>query len=116
MGKFLICFALVAAATALSVQPTLRVARPLAVSRRAPSPCALLPPATAGVGLGSSGAFGVAAADSLSQVDMPSTLLAADLIEVFQGFADSPAILLIPIGAGALVAALIVTVLVKSAG
>jgi hypothetical protein len=38
------------------------------------------------------------------------------VFDAISGFANSPAVLLIPIGAGSLVAAAIIYVLVKSAG
>jgi hypothetical protein len=112
---------LVAAVAALSVEPSLRIARPAVLGRRASSPTALLPSVSAGVGLGATGSvtaatLGAAAADSMARVDLPSTVLVADVIEFFQAFADSPFILLIPIGAGAGVAAIIIFLLVKSAG
>ena len=47
---------------------------------------------------------------------LPSTLLLSDTLDALQGFVGSPLILLIPIGAGSLVAAGIIWVLVKSAG
>uniref|UniRef100_A0A6T7FYM7 Uncharacterized protein n=1 Tax=Coccolithus braarudii TaxID=221442 RepID=A0A6T7FYM7_9EUKA len=43
-------------------------------------------------------------------------VLTSDIIDALAGFANSPAILLIPIGAGTVVASLIILILVKSAG
>ena len=47
---------------------------------------------------------------------LPSTLLADSPLDFLVGFDTSPLILLVPIGAGSLVAAAIIWVLVKSAG
>lgn len=121
MSRTIGFLALVATVAALRVEPLLRIARPAVVARRVSNPTALLPSASAGVGLGGSDSvtaatLGAAAADSLAQVDLPSTVLVADVIEFFQAFADSPFILLIPIGAGAAVASIIIYILVKSAG
>ena len=46
----------------------------------------------------------------------PTSLLLSDVFDGLQSFAASPAILLVPIGAGTLVAMAIIYVLVKSAG
>ena len=47
----------------------------------------------------------------------PATaLLVADVLDTLQGFAGSPLLLLVPIGAGTLVASIIIYLLVKSAG
>ena len=54
------------------------------------------------------------AAASVS-ASLPSSVLVSDVFDGLQGFATSPLILLVPIGAGTLVAALIIYVLVKSA-
>lgn len=51
-----------------------------------------------------------------ASLDHTSVLLSEGFLDVLQGFADSPAILLIPIGAGATVASIIIFILVKSAG
>lgn len=45
-----------------------------------------------------------------------STVVVADIIDQVAAFADSPFILILPIGGGALVASLIILILVKSAG
>jgi len=49
-------------------------------------------------------------------MEAPSLLLAdaADVFEVLAGIANSPLILLVPIGAGTLVASIIIFILVKS--
>ena len=46
---------------------------------------------------------------------LPTTTAVADIVDNVAAFADSPAILLLPIGAGAVVAGLIIFVLVKAA-
>mgnify|MGYP004388443201 CR=1 FL=1 len=56
------------------------------------------------------------AASSLGSVALPTSLLTSDAFDAIAGFADSPAILLLPIGGGILVASLIILILVKSAG
>mmetsp|Transcript_14061 Transcript_14061/g.23317 ORF Transcript_14061/g.23317 Transcript_14061/m.23317 type:complete len:110 (+) Transcript_14061:66-395(+) len=50
-----------------------------------------------------------------NEIELPPILL-ADVIDAIAGFADSPLILLLPIGAGTLVACVIIFILVKSAG
>jgi len=56
-----------------------------------------------------------AAASALTS--LPTTLLAdSSPLDFLVAFANSPAILLLPIGAGSVVAGLIIFVLVKSAG
>ena len=47
---------------------------------------------------------------------LPSAVLLSDAVDTLQGFAMNPLILLLPIGAGTLVAAGIIYILVKSAG
>lgn len=47
---------------------------------------------------------------------LPSSLLIADIVDTISGVANSPLVLLIPIGGGSLVAAIIIYILVKSAG
>ena len=47
---------------------------------------------------------------------LPSSLLLSDAFDMISGFAGSPLILLLPIGAGTLVASIIIFILVKSAG
>ena len=47
---------------------------------------------------------------------MQSTVTISDAFDLISGFANSPLILLVPIGAGTLVAAIIIYVLVKAAG
>lgn len=47
---------------------------------------------------------------------LPSSVLIGDVFDAISGFAGSPAILLVPISAGALIAGLIILILVKSAG
>ena len=95
---------LVASAHGLVLQPArLPVAR--AIAPRATAPAMLLPEALP--------TLDVAASLPSS---LPSTVLVADLVDAISGFASSPLILLVPIGAGTLVAAAIIYVLVKSAG
>ncbi len=122
MLRLLVALGLVTA-SALCVGPTGRAPRIPSIALRTRSPRAVLAPADAGASLGA-GVAGVAATQTsaaallpaLQTVDLPSTVLVADLIDIVQGFADSPLILLIPIGAGAAVAGIIMYVLVKSAG
>ena len=47
---------------------------------------------------------------------LPSTVMLSDVMDAVAGFAGSPLILLVPIGAGTLVACGIIFVLVKAAG
>ena len=61
-------------------------------------------------------AFGNAACSRLRAGPLPTTTAVADIVDNVAAFADSPAILLLPIGAGAVVAGLIIFVLVKAAG
>jgi hypothetical protein len=56
------------------------------------------------------------AAATSAAASMPATMLLGDAFDALSGFLGSPAILLIPIGAGSLVASLIIWVLVKAAG
>ena len=56
------------------------------------------------------------AAQPLLHASLPTTTAVADIVDNVAAFADSPAILLLPIGAGAVVAGLIIFVLVKAAG
>ena len=113
----LLCLA--AAASALSVA-TLRTASRARSVQRASAPCALLPSPPLAMGIADTALLAVprttAVVDSFASVDLPSSVLVADIIDFFQGFAGSPFILLVPIGAGALVAAIIISILVKSAG
>ena len=75
---------------------------------RSATPAMLAPIPLAGA---SAPSFAAAAATAV-----PASLLVADVFDAISGFANSPAVLLIPIGAGSLVAAAIIYVLVKSAG
>ena len=95
---------LVAGAHAALVQPTRLPCARRAVARAA-APTMLVPEALAPLD----------AAASVS-ASLPSSVLVSDVFDGLQGFATSPLILLVPIGAGTLVAALIIYVLVKSAG
>ena len=56
------------------------------------------------------------APEPLLHASLPTTAAVADIVDNVAAFADSPAILLLPIGAGAVVAGLIIFVLVKAAG
>ena len=55
-------------------------------------------------------------AEPLLRESLPTTTAVADIVDNVAAFAGSPAILLLPIGAGAVVAGLIIFVLVKAAG
>ena len=57
----------------------------------------------------------LAAPHNVAELPMPSLLLGEGIFDVLAGIAGSPIILLIPIGAGTLVALGIIWVLVKSA-
>jgi len=57
-----------------------------------------------------------AAAAAAATAALPASVLVGDIADVLQGFAGSPLILLVPMGAGALVASIIIFILVKSAG
>ena len=84
---------------------------PAAVSMTMPLPdaAALLPPAQLLPAFDHS----EIAASSAVQT---STVLIGDAFDIISGFANSPAVLLVPIGAGSLVAGLIIFILVKAAG
>ena len=86
------------------VQPPTRLPCARSAAPRAASPSMLLPPIPLDV-----------AASSVS-TSLPSTVLVSDAFELITSFGNSPFVLLIPIGAGTLVASLIIWVLVKSAG
>ena len=60
--------------------------------------------------------MGLFAPEPLLHASLPTTTAVADIVDNVAAFADSPAILLLPIGAGAVVAGLIIFVLVKAAG
>ena len=47
---------------------------------------------------------------------LPTSVLVSDIADALQGFGNSPFVLLVPIGAGAALAAIIIFILVKSAG
>ena len=64
--------------------------------------------------LGAAG--GDAAAADAVQLDAAEVLLLGAVAQGVAGFATNPLILLLPIGAGTLVAAIIIFILVKSAG
>jgi hypothetical protein len=92
------------------------------------APAARLPCAQSGVRTPSAVAMHVPVAEVLpfdppalldaatTASSMPSSLLIGDVLESIAGFATSPLVLLLPIGAGSLVAAIIIYILVKSAG
>ena len=86
------------------------VHRPIALSRRAmqaaPTMVAVEPLAQAAQ---------LAAPHTVAELPMPSLLLGEGIFDVLAGIAGSPIILLVPIGAGTLVALGIIWVLVKSA-
>lgn len=98
----LVCLA--AGAQAFVVQPPARLPCTRCAAPRVAAPSMLLTELPLDV-----------AAASVS-ASLPSTVLVSEVFDSLQGFAGSPAILLLPIGVGSLVAAGIIFVLVKSAG
>ena len=105
-GVLALCLLVVSGASAALVQPaSLRSATRYAAPRRASPACMVVPDVT--------GSTAIPAA--VAVVAAPSVLV-ADAFDLIAGFANSPLVLLVPIGAGSLVAAAIIYILVKSAG
>jgi hypothetical protein len=106
----LLLAALACAQAALVGQPMARVSSrsvPLAARRGIPS---MLAPELLDAAMPQN------AATTATAVSLPATILVSDIIDTLQGFANSPLILLIPIGAGLAVASVIIFILVKAAG
>ena len=103
-STWLVAACLIAGANAAMMQPT-RLPCARSVAPRAAAPNMLVPPPALDV-----------AATSFTATALPATLLLGDAFDALQGVSGSPVILLLPIGAGSLVAAAIIYILVKAAG
>ncbi len=101
--------AFLACASALSVPAQCALRQPAV--QRARTPHAMLEPVATLSGLEQ-----LAESPAAAGAGLPTSAVLADVLDVVQGFADSPLILLVPIGAGTLVASIIIAILVKSAG